>query len=266
MAVVVCASATGAPGVTSTVLGLALAWPRDILLADCDRDPAQAIPAGYLRGIDVSGRGLLGLSRAHREGRSLVQEAWLQAVPLSSGTEPNRRFLPGFTHPGSAVLFQPVWPDVGHAFAELGDGGADVLVDAGRVGRDGLPPGLLAVADIVLLFVRSSLRSLAALRLHLPGVVEHVAAASDRAEIGLAVVGEGRPYSGAEIAQQFGQPVRLTVAFDPIAAGVYSDGEPEPRKFGEGALPRSMRVGATALTGRLAERDAERAGLRRAVL
>lgn len=52
MAVIALASATGAPGVSTAALGLALTWPRHVLLADCDREPAQAVQAGYLRGMD----------------------------------------------------------------------------------------------------------------------------------------------------------------------------------------------------------------------
>ena len=56
MAVVLLASATGSPGVTTTALGLALAWPRHCLVADCDRDPSQAVQAGYLRGMEPEAR------------------------------------------------------------------------------------------------------------------------------------------------------------------------------------------------------------------
>ena len=34
MAVITLTSATGAPGVTTAALGLALTWPRDVLLVD----------------------------------------------------------------------------------------------------------------------------------------------------------------------------------------------------------------------------------------
>ena len=43
MAVLVLCSPVGSPGATTTALGLALGWPRDVLLADCDRDPSQAV-------------------------------------------------------------------------------------------------------------------------------------------------------------------------------------------------------------------------------
>lgn len=74
MAVIVLTSATGSPGVTTTALGLALTWPRHVLLADCDREPGQAVQAGYLRGMDHGGRGLMTLAHLHREGTLLAPE------------------------------------------------------------------------------------------------------------------------------------------------------------------------------------------------
>lgn len=258
MTILVLASATGAPGVTTSALGLTVFWPRDALLADCDRDPAQVVQAGYLRGTDIEGRGLLALSRTHREGRPLTQEVWLQALPLAAATPPDHRYLPGFTHPGSAALFNPVWPELAAAFTELAQAGTDIIIDAGRIGRDGLPPALVMAADAVLVVVGSSLRSLVALRLHLPGLVDHVESLPGHAEVGLLVVGEGRPYSSGEIAAQFARPVWAGIAHDPAAASVFSDGEPPPRRFVDGPLPRSLRAAATRIVERVDTLTAER--------
>ena len=128
MAVLVLCSATGSPGVTTTALGLALGWPRDVLLADCDRDPSQAVQAGYLRGMDHGGRGLMALAQVHREGAALATEVWRQALPLTSGEDTRRRFLPGFASAGASRLFEHVWGALGEAFESLDEGGTDVLV------------------------------------------------------------------------------------------------------------------------------------------
>ena len=79
MSVIVLTGGPGSPGVTTTSLGLTLCWPGDVMLSDCDRDPAQAIPAGYLRGLDLGGRGLAVLARLHREARGIGPElaSWL---------------------------------------------------------------------------------------------------------------------------------------------------------------------------------------------
>lgn len=245
MAIIACASVVGSPGVTTTALGLALTWDRDVLLVDADRDPSQAIQAGYLRGADLGGRGLAGLARAHRERRPLHDELTRQSVPLTSDEGVTRRFLPGFAHPGAASVFGQVWPDLAHALSGLGAAGTDVIVDAGRIGRDGLPTPLLIEADAVLVCVRSSLRSLAALRLHLPGLVDQLESLPGHAELGLVVIGESQPYSASEIAKAFGVTVAFTLPHEPGQASVLSDGAVETRRFGEGSLLRSLRAAAS---------------------
>lgn len=260
MAIICLASATGSPGVTTTGLGLALNWPRDVLFADCDRDPAQVVQAGYLRGYNFEGRGLLALSRLHREGRALAQEVWLQSVPLTSEPGPERRFLPGFNHPASAGLFLGVWPSLAQSFVELGQSGRDVIIDCGRVGREGLPPALVAASDVVLLVVRSSLRALAALRLHLPGVLDQAEGLSGHAEVGLLVIGEHQPYSAAEISQALRQPVWASVISDPAAAAVLSDGEHTIKRYQESTLPRSLKATASMVLQRIDRSTQERLG------
>ena len=50
MAILLLTSAGGSPGVTTLAVGLALTWPRPVLLADCDPGAHQSILAGYLAG------------------------------------------------------------------------------------------------------------------------------------------------------------------------------------------------------------------------
>ena len=256
MSLVVACSLTGAPGVTTTVLGLALAWPGDVVMADCDRDPGQVVEAGYLRGLNLGGRGLAPLARAHRERRSIADEMQSQLVPLRDHPTYSRRFLPGFTHPASATVFGPVWPELLAALGTMSATGTDVVVDAGRIGRDGLPPALLTEADLVLVVLRSNLRSLAAARLHLPALREQLATLSGSAELALAVVGPGMPYSDAEISTHFALPVAAALTLHPAHASVLTDGVPEPRGFTDGALMRSYRAAAASLSSRLRRRDA----------
>jgi hypothetical protein len=71
MAILVLGSVSGSPGVTTLAVGLALAWPRRIVLADCDPGAHQAVLAGYLAGRRSGGRGLLRVAEAHRDRRPL---------------------------------------------------------------------------------------------------------------------------------------------------------------------------------------------------
>lgn len=254
MGIILVTGAAGSPGVTTTALGLALHWPRDVLLADCDRNPAQSLQAGYLLGLDLGGRGLAGLARAHREQRPLAEELRLQTVAFQDGSEHERELLPGFAHPAAPSLFVPVWQPLADAFAVQADSGRDVLVDAGRITGQGLPAALVAAADLVVVCVRSSLRSLAALRLHLPTLQQQLDESRGRAELGLVVVGPGRPYSGAEIARQFASPVLHELAWDPRQAEVLSDGAAPPRGWSGGQLNRSLRACASSLDERIRRR------------
>ena len=46
-------SVGGAPGATTTALGLAMTWPGEALLIDADPSGAQPVPAGFFRGTQV---------------------------------------------------------------------------------------------------------------------------------------------------------------------------------------------------------------------
>src|SRR5688572_10927998 len=71
MAILMLTSTGGSPGATTLAVGLALTWPRPILLADCDPGAHQAILAGYLAGRSAGGKGLLRVAEAHRDRRPL---------------------------------------------------------------------------------------------------------------------------------------------------------------------------------------------------
>lgn len=251
MAIIICASAAGAPGVTTTTLGLALTWSRDVMLTDCDRDPSQAIQAGYLRGMDHGGRGLAALARLHRENRALAPDLWRHTVPLSEQDEKQRRFLPGFSQPATVRLFDSVWPELADAFADLAEQGMDVIIDAGRIGREGLPAPMLAHADAICILTNTSLRALAATRLHLPLVAEQLDNLPVAAAMGLVLVDPNKPYSGSEIAAQFGTPCWAELERNDKLAAVLSDGAPEPRKFLESSLMNQYRVMGLRLRERM---------------
>lgn len=247
MSMLVLASASGAPGVTTTALGLTLMWPGDAVLVDADRSASQAILAGYLSGQSTHGAGLQGLLQAHRERRPLavaLAAEWrpLPDLPRKPDEAPpgDRRFVPGFTHLGSVDLFDGVWPGI----VEAGrDAAFDLVVDAGRTGHRGLPANLVAGADAIALVCRTSLVSLAAVRLHLAPLVESGAPG----RVGLIVVGPGRPYGVREVAEQFGVPVLAEVAWDPSAAQELADGAPVGRRWSRTALGRSLTRAAESL-------------------
>lgn len=246
MAIVICCSAGGSPGVTTTALGLALRWPRDVLLADCDRHPNQAVLAGYLRGLPAGGRGLSGLSEVYRAQEIGPTSLLEQTVLLTDEELPSRRFMPGFTHPRAARLFEGYWPRLVDQFDELGARHTDVIVDWGRLDADGLPSALLRRARRIVLFTRSDLPALAAVRLALPDLMTTVSAAS--VPLALLVVGAGRPYTADEIATQLEVPLLAALPWQPETAQVLSAGATQ-RRFTDRALWRGLGALAAQLAG-----------------
>ncbi|WP_342372457.1 hypothetical protein PCC79_16195 [Propioniciclava soli] len=255
MSTVVLASASGAPGVTTTALGLTLAWPRDVLLLDADRSAAHTVLAGYLRGQAPHALGVQGLLQAYRErlpmGEALLANALaLPDARASRAAEdpsgPDRRFVPGFTHLGSVGLFDGVWGSL----LEAGRGtDRDLVVDAGRLGPAGLAGELAGGADMIGLVCRTTLVSLAALRLHLPPLVD----SGPPGRVGLVLVGPGRPYGAREVADQFGVRVLAEIPWEPKAAADLIEAGSLPRNWSRQGLARSYARTAEQLRAAMTE-------------
>lgn len=238
MAIILFTSAGGSPGVTATALGLSLTWPRPVLLAECDRHPSQAVLAGYLRGLSAGGRGLVGLVNEYRsQTDDSPQQLLGQTVPLDDDPVQPRRFLPGFTNPGSAQLFEPYWPRLAGQLDELHQ--TDVLVDAGRLDADGLPGALVERASQVLVLSRAGLPAVATVRLFLPDLI---AGLDEATKLGLVVVGGGRPYSATEISDSLGVRLVADLPWDPATAAVLSEGDPPSRRLRERPLWRGYQA------------------------
>jgi hypothetical protein len=259
MGILLLTSTSGSPGVTTLAVGLALTWPRPILLADCDPGAHQAILAGYLGGRSAGGKGLLRVAEAHRDRRPLREAVLDQTLPLSAESERRRLFLPGFTKPRSATHFSGVWEDLAEAFDRLGEVDIDVIIDCGRLVQ-GLPAALLERTALTLVVVTSSLRSILSARVNLPTLRDHPRLGStDRGHLGLIVVGEGEPYGRGEIAKALDVPVLASIAHDPKAAAHLSDGRPRHRRFGSSPLIRSIRDASSQLSNTL-QRSADLVG------
>lgn len=243
MSVFLLTSATHSPGVTTAAVALALNSGEPTLLVDANREPDQAVLAGYLRGTDPQGCGLGGLLQAYREHHSLASALPSMLLPLGDDSA----FLPGFAHPGMVSLFTAVWPELADA---LEADPRPVYVDAGRLGATGLPPALVAASSAVAVVTRTALPDLAALRLYLPQVLE--AAGVER--VGLVLVGPGRPYQPSEIRKRFDVPIWGELSWQPLEVERYALGvSPRRRRNCE-----RYRDDVRALAARLAERDVYR--------
>ncbi|HZD98577.1 MAG TPA: ParA family protein [Micromonosporaceae bacterium] len=241
MAIIAVASAKGSPGVTTTCLALALTWPRSVLLVEAD--PAGGdVMAGYVRAELGGDRGLAYLAVAARRG-SLDEELGAQVIDLtpekqSANTPPITRLLvPGVTDPVESAGVAPSWPRLADFFVALGQrasgqqraGGSaseslDVIVDCGRLISTYPPLTVMASADLVLLAVRSSLRSASSTAPVVATLRRELAAGGgDPDRVGLVVV-EGGEYRTSDLGRALGAPVLATIPWREKEAAALSDG------------------------------------------
>lgn len=255
MAILILTSASGSPGVTTLAVGLALTWPRSVILADCDPGAHQSVLAGFLAGRSAAGKGLLRVAEAHRDRRPLLEVVLDQCEPLAEDQGHRRLFLPGFTKSGSASHFGGVWAELAETFDRLSDADYDVVVDAGRLGPLGLPVPLVDHAARTCLVMRSSLRSIVSARVHIADLRDHARLSEVDGALGLIMVGESHPYSRSEITKTLGVPALGVVADDPRAAAHLSDGRSRPRRFDRSALITSLHELAATLATQLERSD-----------
>jgi hypothetical protein len=243
MTVIAVCSAKGAPGATTAALALALAWPLHggrVLLVDAD--PAGAdLASGYLQGATGPGAGASAVAAARGE---LLDAVHSSAVALDASG--SRLLLTG------PAPFPPDRPGAAPAWSRLRElgtgGGADwtVLVDVGRLPA-GADAALLAAADLAVLVTGSSLRTVAAARPAATALRTAQPAHASSPSAWLLVVGERRPYPADEVGDSLGLPLLGSLAWDPRAAAVLSDGATAGRWFARTALMRSAASAAARL-------------------
>ena len=114
MSLIVLTSASGSPGVSTTAIGLALVWPRPVLLVDADPTGGSAFLAGYFRAEPAPPEGLPELVLAARDGR--LGELLPQTLLEVDGSRV--RLLPGLRSHAQAAGVAGVW---GPLLAQLRD-------------------------------------------------------------------------------------------------------------------------------------------------
>lgn len=254
MAVIVLASASGAPGVTTTSVGLASVWPRPVLLVDADPTGGSAILAGFFQGNVAASGGLSEVVLGSRRG-DLAGAIAASAVALP-GTAAH--VLPGVSGHVVARTMTDVWPALLGELRALAATGQDVLVDAGRLGLSGSPEPLIYGADAAVLVTGSSLVALAAARSWAAtwrATFEDIGAGSTTPAV--LVIGPGRPYGVREIGSVLDVAMLGSLPWDPPSAAVFSAGAHPGRRFARGPLLRGLQEVAEAVTARIARQSAE---------
>jgi hypothetical protein len=256
VALIALASAKGSPGVTTTALALTLHWPRPALLVDADLAGSGVMP-GYFKGQLQHDHGLQQLAIANSHGH-LEARLWEESLPLTE-TTPTKRVLPGLTNAVLAPALTTLWSALVNQLGALERGGYDAIVDLGRISARGDPREvLLSLADQVLMVTGSRLPDVVATRgitSIMVGSLEPTAQVL--ANMSVLTVGPGRPYGVEEIRDVVGVPSVGHIAWDPVAADVFSVGEgTSDRVYRKSALVRSLQPVIDHVQGRVRARRA----------
>jgi MinD-like ATPase involved in chromosome partitioning or flagellar assembly len=253
-------SAKGSPGVTQTVAGLSIVWPRRAAVADLDPiggDVSLRHQADNGGPLDLD-RGLVSLGAALRGGKAADLGDHLQT------TEDGMHTLVGVAAPGQVQGLGATWPHIGSTLSSYQD---DVLADCGRF-TPGSPIMPVIERSSALVFVaRSEVASLAHLRERLRSVREQLGiGAVDGIPVGVVLVGDPRDTRSAEDTEQLlaaaGLPVRALgiVADDPKTVRSLRTGT--GRNIARAPLIRSLIDVSTAIHSLVADRALARMDVR----
>lgn len=248
MAVIALTSASGSPGVTTTALGLALLWPRPVLLVEADPTGGSGLLAGYFRGTREYEAGLIELALT----ASSIHDGLAEVAQRIDGTTVS--FVAGTRSHTQATALRDLWQPLAEELADLESTGQDVIVDAGRLGLVGSPEPLLASADLTLLVTRTTLPALSAVRSWADSIQRGT---FDWQQAGVVVVGDGEPYKASEVGRVLGLPVVATLPDVPGAAAVFSRGVQPPKRFETGSLARGLQAGIASIHSTVSRRRSE---------
>ncbi len=244
MSVVALASAHGAPGVTTSAMALAWAWPlarpgRRVLLVDADPAGSGLLTGPLRAGVpDSTGVSVLAAVHPPLTGEQVI------GCTVALDEHSTRMVLPGVVDPVQARPLGTTWTALVDVARDLSAYGVDVLVDVGRVGHRYEPTGWLSEADLLLLVVRGNLPSV------LPAAAAVRTLASTRAgrsaPVGLVV--DPGPYSTDEIAGALGLRETVTLPPDEWVARALLDGSGRGVRFERSSLLRAARAIVNRLT------------------
>ncbi len=235
-------SAGGAPGVTTSALALALGWPTQVIIAECD--PAGGdILAGLFGGHLPASGGLLPLAvEAGGSTDAAARALWDQLIDLDD--ERSRLLLAGISDPRQATALAPSWPTLAAALAGVT---ADVIADCGRLEPGSPLAPVLAVAGVVVLVLRPTLRQVSRARARAEILAEML---GGRQRVALLIVGEGA-HPAREVGHVLDLPVAATLPEDRKTAAVLSDGNGSRRGLAARPLVRAAAGAGRALRERL---------------
>jgi hypothetical protein len=233
-------SAGGAPGVTTSAVALALGWPTQVVIAECDPSGGDIL-AGLFVGHLPASSGLLPLAvAAGRSSDEAARVLWDQLIDLDD--ERSRLLLAGLSDPRQAAALAPSWPTLAAAFASVP---GDVLADCGRLDAAPAVEPVLTAASLAVLVLRPTLRQVSKARQRID-ILADVLGGRDR--LVLLLIGEGA-HSAREVAKVLGVPVAAALPEDRKTAGLLSDGTGSRRGLATRPLVRAATAAGRALRG-----------------
>ncbi|HXP22066.1 MAG TPA: hypothetical protein VN840_20655 [Streptosporangiaceae bacterium] len=232
MALYAMVSAGGSPGVTTAALALALTWPAQVIVAECDPSGGDVL-AGLFAGHLPATSGLLPLAmEAGGSPESMAAAIWQQVVDLDG--EHSRVLLPGITDPRQAAGLAPSWPALAGAMSALP---TDVIADCGRLDPYPASAPVLGLAQVAILVLRPTLRQVSKARQRIEMLAE---IRGGTHQLVLLLIGDGT-YSGRDVSDALGVPVAGSLTDDHKTASVLSDGTGSRRGIAARPLLRSAR-------------------------
>lgn len=242
-------SVKGSPGVTSTALALAAAWPRPVILLEAD--PAGGDLAYRCRaaggGPVLAQPGLLRLAAAVRAGLPERDVLGEEAQLLACGVH----LVQGVTSPAQARGFGPIWSTIAQACISVD---VDVIADLGRVDRRSPVMALIQASAHLLPVASATLESVKHLTEGLPDVLGEAAQHGAMVTVHPVLVGPdtkaGRDCADLDqLLHNAGLPTSATrpLPLDPKALTRLEHGEQVAGRLGRTLLIRGAREIATAM-------------------
>lgn len=237
-------SASGSPGVSTTALGLALAWPRDVLLLEADTVGVSSTLAGFFAGSISPPSTILDLNPGLDFEESLLK----QSIPLTDNTEPLRRLVPGISNPLQGRALSARWDALAMALYDLERVGIDVLVDVGRFHAPFMAAPILKISDVTGLVLRPTVAATVAAK----STITHrqIAETGDIEAPALHLIPIAAPdaYSESEASRALSQPSLGSLPWAPKHAAAFAHGRPRPRGFNSSSYIRSLRSLADSIS------------------
>lgn len=163
MAIIFLASTSGAPGVTTASVALAMSWAKPVILVEADTSKTSSIIPGALRGQVYHNTGLTEAAVADLHGALTPDKIWEQTVELDK----DKVLIPGFKSlAGAAGADARFWRALIDALRPYEATGYDLIIDAGRLQVHDPRIPLLREADSVTLVADATLPSIASILPH----------------------------------------------------------------------------------------------------